>query len=150
MASDFTSLYASLGVDPDCDVETLKHLFRRRIAELHPDRGATLSEEELMLLYLEALRFHRRHGRFPGARVRGSNTIRLAAIEPRPSQQVLATALVTAPSMGPGGDASRQQVMTVTLLTLLGLLLLGLGIWAIDGDPPAAAGTGPPHAATES
>ena len=95
MASDFTSLYASLGVDPDCDVETLKRLFRRRIAELHPDRGATLSEEELMLLYLEALRFHRRHGRFPGTRIRNGNgsgnTIRLAAVEPRSPRQELVT-----------------------------------------------------------
>ena len=32
MESDFTSLYASLGIDPDCDVDTLKGLFRRRIA----------------------------------------------------------------------------------------------------------------------
>lgn len=139
MASDFTSLYASLGVDPDCDVETLKRLFRRRIAELHPDRGATLSEEELMLLYLEALRFHRRHGRFPGTRIRsGNNTIRLAAIEPRPPRQEL----VAMPAI-PGGDgASRQQVMTVTLLTLLGLVLLGFGIWAIDDDDPVSAGAG--------
>ncbi len=145
MRSDFTSLYASLGVDPDCDVETLKRLFRRRIAELHPDRGATLSEEELMLLYLEALRFHRRHGRFPGARVRGSgNTIRLAAIEPRLPRH----ALVAVPTLADGDGASRQQVMTVTLLTLLGLLLLGFGIWAIDGDDPVSAGTGPPHAAS--
>ncbi|MGG6462861.1 hypothetical protein [Solilutibacter silvestris] len=144
MTSDFTSLYASLGVDPDCDVETLKRLFRRRIAELHPDRGATLSEEELMLLYLEALRFHRRHGRFPGARVRGGNTIRLAAIEPRP----LRHELVAVPTLADGDGASRQQVMTVTLLTLLGLLLLGFGIWAIDGDDPVSAGTGPPRAAS--
>ncbi|MBW8823327.1 MAG: J domain-containing protein [Xanthomonadales bacterium] len=126
MTSDFTSLYASLGVDPDCDVETLKRLFRRRIAELHPDRGASLSEEELMLLYLEALRFHRRHGRFPGTRARGGNTIRLAAVEARmPRQELVAVPI-------PGGDgASRQQVVAVTLLTLLGLLLLGFGIWAV-------------------
>ena len=143
MTSDFTSLYASLGVDPDCDVETLKRLFRRRIAELHPDRGATLSEEELMLLYLEALRFHRRHGRFPGARIRSGNTIRLAAVEPRPPRQELVAMPVI-----PGGDgASRQQVMTVTLLTLLGLVLLGFGIWAIDGDDPVSAGAEPQHLA---
>ncbi|MBS0215736.1 MAG: J domain-containing protein [Proteobacteria bacterium] len=145
MASDFTSLYASLGVDPDCDVETLKRLFRRRIAELHPDRGATLSEEELMLLYLEALRFHRRHGRFPGTRIRNGNgnTIRLAAMEPRSPRQEL----VAMPAI-PGGDGtSRQQVMTVTLLTLLGLVLLGFGIWAIDDDDPVSAGAGPQHIA---
>lgn len=141
MTSDFTSLYASLGVDPDCDVETLKRLFRRRIAELHPDRGASMSEEELMLLYLEALRFHRRHGRFPGARARSGNTIRLAAIEARMPRHEL---VAVAPPAGDG--ASRQQVMTVTLLTLLGLLLLGFGIWAIDGDDPITDGTGPPYA----
>lgn len=140
MASDFTSLYASLGVDPDCDVETLKRLFRRRIAELHPDRGAILSEEELMLLYLEALRFHRRHGRFPGTRIRSGHTIRSATIEPPPRQELAAM-----PVLPDGDGASRQQVMTVTLLTLLGLVLLGFGIWAIDGDDPVSAGAGPEH-----
>lgn len=144
MASDFTSLYASLGVDPDCDVETLKRLFRRRIAELHPDRGAELSEEKLMLLYLEALRFHRRHGRFPGARMHGGgNTIRLAAIDGRMPRYEM----VAIPAMD-GDGASRRQVMTVTLLTLLGLVLLGFGIWAIDSDDPVSAGTGPPHVAS--
>ncbi|PNS08139.1 J domain-containing protein [Solilutibacter silvestris] len=140
MTSDFTALYASLDVDPDCDVDTLKHLFRRRIAELHPDRGAALSEEDLMMLYLEALRFHRRHGRFPGARVRG------AAIQPRAVEEQLPRHEVVA-AVHPdesGDDATRKQVMAVTLLTLLGLALLGLGIWAVDGADPLTAATGPP------
>lgn len=139
MTSDFNALYASLGVDPDCDVDTLKRLFRRRIAELHPDRGATLSEEELMQLYLEALRFHRRHGRFPGSRVR---VVPLAqrAIEARlPRFDLVAPA--PAPRAGPP-----RHVRTVTLLALLGLVLLG--IWAIDDGEPVTAGTAAPRGST--
>lgn len=142
MASDFTALYSSLGVDPDCEVETLKRLFRRRIAELHPDRGARLSEEELMMLYLEALRFHRRHGRFPGARA--SSSIRLRGTD-RLARHRDAVAVVMTPREE---DASKRQAMTITLLTLLGLALLGLGVWAIDDADPATAGTGPPGMAS--
>lgn len=140
MESDFTSLYASLGIDPDCDVDTLKGLFRRRIAELHPDRGASLSEEQLMLLYLAALRFHRRHGRFPGARIRG-NTMRQRSIGAQMARQELIAVPVQ-----PDDGASRKQVMTVTLLTLLGLVLLGIGIWAIDDRDPVTADAGPGYA----
>lgn len=143
MASDFTALYSSLGVDPDCEVDTLKRLFRRRIAELHPDRGARLSEEELMMLYLEALRFHRRHGRFPGARVPA------ATIRSRPaghwSTQGDAATVVMATAQE---DASRRQAMTIIMLTLLGLALLGVGVWAIDDAEPITAGTGPPNTAS--
>ena len=139
MASDFTELYSSLGVDPDCEVETLKRLFRRRIAELHPDRGSQLSEEDLMMLYLEALRFHRRHGRFPGARTPATSIQpgmidRLRLVHMRGSGVAAMTV---------EDDASRRQVLVVTLLTLLGLALLGLGIWAIDGGDPVTAATGP-------
>ena len=140
MASDFNALYASLGVDPDCDVDTLKQLFRRRIAELHPDRGA-MSEEELMQLYLEALRFHRRHGRFPGARARAAPPSRL------PGNLVARQELVALPPVATTGGSARH-VRAVTLLALLGLVLLGLGIWAIDDGKPVTARTSPLPGAT--
>ena len=128
MSNDFTALYSSLGVDPDCEVEMLKRLFRRRIAELHPDRGARLSEEELMMLYLEALRFHRRHGRFPGARTSGEPVrLRVAGHAPHRGDTVSRNMVVNAAT---ADDASQRQVLTTTLLTLLGLALLGLAIWA--------------------
>ena len=140
MASDFNALYASLDVDPDCEVDTLKRLFRRRIAELHPDRGA-MSEEELMQLYLEALRFHRRHGRFPGARARAAPpTQRL------PPNLLARQELVALPPATTAG--SSRHVRGVTLLALLGLVLLGLAIWAIDDGKPVTARAAPLPGAT--
>ena len=72
---DFALLYARLGLPPDCTLEQFKHACRQRIAELHPDRdrappGAAapdLAISELLSLYAGAVRFHRRHGRLPGA-----------------------------------------------------------------------------------
>lgn len=142
MTSDFNALYSSLGVDPDCEVDTLKRLFRRRIAELHPDRGA-MSEEELMQLYLEALRFHRRHGRFPGARARTASLS-----QGLPGSRVPRQALVAVPPLATAAGESARHVRTVTLLALLGLILLGLGIWAIDDGKPATARASPLSGAT--
>lgn len=75
MDKDFSRLYALLGLQPDCTLEAFKHSYRRRVAELHPDRqpqNATdsdpdMSLSELTVLYDQALQFHKRHGRLPGA-----------------------------------------------------------------------------------
>lgn len=71
---DFALLYARLDLPPDCTLAQFKHACRQRIAELHPDRTpsgtATTSDlgiSELLSLYAGAVRFHRRHGRLPGA-----------------------------------------------------------------------------------
>lgn len=74
MRPDFSRLYAQLDIRPDCTLEEFKHAYRRRIAELHPDKGAHADTPEshallpdLIVLYVTATRFHRRHGRLPGA-----------------------------------------------------------------------------------
>lgn len=83
MESDFTQLYAWLGLRPDCTLDEFKHAYRKRVAELHPDRQspdakhrphAVLPLSELTSLYATATRFHRQHGRLPGAspRTRGA------------------------------------------------------------------------------
>ena len=75
MKRDFTQLYSQLGLRPDCTLDEFKRAYRRRIAALHPDKGHTLDTPEthallpdLIKLYATATRFHRRHGRLPGAR----------------------------------------------------------------------------------
>ncbi|KRG68959.1 J domain-containing protein [Pseudoxanthomonas dokdonensis] len=80
MEPDFSLLYRQLGVPPDCGLEQFKQAYRRQIAELHPDRHASADAStqaqallpELIASYAAAIRFHKEHGRLPGASVNGS------------------------------------------------------------------------------
>lgn len=76
---DFARLYSELGLRPGCSLSELKHAYRRRIAELHPDRGGMpaprpgdtrLPLTDLIALYAAASDFHQRYGRLPGAPAR--------------------------------------------------------------------------------
>lgn len=75
MTTDFAQLYLQLGIRNDCSLEEFKQACRRRIRQQHPDRleagdhwnTTQLPLTELLALYAKALRFHRRHGRLPGA-----------------------------------------------------------------------------------
>lgn len=79
MSQDFALLYLQLGLHPDCSLEDLKRAYRVRVGELHPDRhleqdassDAHRALTELTALYSGAIRFHRIHGRLPGAMQRG-------------------------------------------------------------------------------
>lgn len=71
--TDFLAFYEQLGLRPDCSADELRAAYRRRVAELHPDRraGATPRDaaqlQELTATYAAASLFLRRHGRLPGA-----------------------------------------------------------------------------------
>jgi hypothetical protein len=71
--TDFLAFYEQLGLRPDCSADELRVAYRRRVAELHPDRrgGATPRDaaqlQELTATYAAASLFLRRHGRLPGA-----------------------------------------------------------------------------------
>lgn len=68
--TDFIVLYHELGIEPDCSMDGLRMAYRRRVADLHPDRGGAADEDELKSLnrrYAAALEFHRHYGRLPGA-----------------------------------------------------------------------------------
>jgi hypothetical protein len=74
ITTDFLLLYAELKVNPDCSIDHFKRAYRRRVAELHPDRAQSQSNPSAMArlqmltrLHEEAMRFHDRHGRLPGA-----------------------------------------------------------------------------------
>jgi len=74
MQPDFSHLYRAIGVRPDCSLDAFRHAFRRHVAGRHPDRAddAVAGDEapplsEINALYAMAMRFHRRHGRLPGA-----------------------------------------------------------------------------------
>ncbi len=72
--TDFLALYQQLQLEADCSIAELKHAYRRRVAELHPDRQVRGSNahvatelQELTATYAAAMAFARRHGRLPGA-----------------------------------------------------------------------------------
>ena len=68
--TDFIGLYRELGVEPDCSVDQFRLAYRRRVADLHPDRVGASGEDDLKVLnlsYAAALEFHRHYGRLPGA-----------------------------------------------------------------------------------
>lgn len=68
--TDFIVLYRELGIEPDCSMDGLRLAYRRRVADLHPDRGGESGEDALKSLnqrYAAALEFHRHYGRLPGA-----------------------------------------------------------------------------------
>jgi len=71
--ADFFSLYQQLGLKPGCTLDELKAAYRRRVAELHPDRRGADADpadaarlQELTAAYNAASTFHRRYGRLPG------------------------------------------------------------------------------------
>jgi len=73
--ADFLTLYKELGVGPECDPDSFKRAYRRRVSGLHPDRvgrhaGGEDTLKTLNYAYSAALEFHRTHGRFPGATVK--------------------------------------------------------------------------------
>lgn len=71
--TDFMVLYRELGIEPDCSMDGLRMAYRRRVADLHPDRGGDVGGDELKALnrlYAAAIDFHRHHGRLPGAAAR--------------------------------------------------------------------------------
>ena len=76
--ADFLALYKELGVGPECDPDTFKRAYRRRVSGLHPDRAGSSNpgnEDALKTLnyaYSSALEFHRTHGRFPGTMVKAT------------------------------------------------------------------------------
>ncbi|WHZ19984.1 MAG: hypothetical protein OJF55_002133 [Rhodanobacteraceae bacterium] len=99
--TDFLTLYDELGLTPGIsDLDALKQAYRRRVAQLHPDRRGSDGDPErlqrLNRLYGAALAFEQRYGRLPAA----------AVTSRRPEPTVRAEATVSTRS---GGHERRMQ-----------------------------------------
>jgi hypothetical protein len=75
MNPDYSQLYRAFDLQPNCSLDAFRQAYRRYVASQHPDKASpdpdrddpALPLPELMALYDQAIRFHRRHGRLPGA-----------------------------------------------------------------------------------
>lgn len=133
--TDFLVLYEELGLTPGTsDLDVFKQAYRRRVAQLHPDRQAvghadTDRLQRLTRLYGAALAFEQRYGRLPAAPT-GTRRIDAAQVEDVPAQ-----------TRASGGHERRTQ-RTRTLaaprrnraryyFALVILLALAFAIWGV-------------------
>ena len=126
----FFALYEELSLDIGCSLGELKHAYRRRASQLHPDRGGTHSDvrrlQRLNALYDSALEFHQTHGRLPGDLPRPRT---FTPAEPPPD---------IAPPAVP-----RQRRWLPAGACLLALFLYWLGLSMQPGDAPSLDPAGP-------
>ncbi len=149
MDSDFNQLYAQLGLRPGCTLEEFKRAYRRRVAELHPDRhpgamaGAAgedaLSLSELTSLYTTATRFHRAHGRLPGA-APSNRPVEVPRRRPASPGEGDATLPVR---LAPDGDPRRQTRLAALVIVVIVVLIVILEATTPDGPSMTAPDRAP-------
>lgn len=130
MKPDFSLLHSELNLPPDCSLEEFKCAYRRRIAELHPDKTGVAPSPEaqaalpaLISTYDAVNRFHRRYGRMPGASPRSS-----PGSGQRPTQHP--ESRFSMPIHVPADDdAERPARPTWQLIILFVVLLVLLASW---------------------
>lgn len=126
MKRDFSELYSELGLPLGCTLEELKLAYRRRLAKLHPDHGnpthdAGVPLPDLAGLYDSATRFHRRHGRLPGARASARLGGGIAPPGAAPAKPAVPPDATAAPG---GGVRLSVASLVLPLVAVLVLVLL--------------------------
>ena len=115
--TDFIVLYHELGIEPDCSMDGLRLAYRRRVADLHPDRGGAADEDELKSLnrrYAAALEFHRHYGRLPGAAPAPRVRRRSAQVDPSRAVEVA----------GPAEPELEPEVRRPSRVVVYGIVLV--------------------------
>jgi hypothetical protein len=123
--TDFLALFQELGLSAGCRLDEFKLAFRRRVAQLHPDRKSNTGRDDdgprlqrLIAMHDAAMDFHRRHGRLPGVQTQARHTPAPASAPTR--------AAVAATSHRPSNS---------TFIAIAALVLLLLAWWLIEAGP---------------
>jgi hypothetical protein len=139
---DFLELYRQLRVSPDCDLQTFKQAYRRRVSTLHPDRklqGYADSRsaqrlQQLNVQYDAAIEFQRLHGRLPGAPAPTRTTANPAGFNPSPRS----------PSSALPHARRRSNVKWLIPIALAAIVVLFWGVSSVappsNGNDENAAG----------
>ena len=143
MTTDFAQLYSQLGIRTDCSLEEFKQACRRRIREQHPDVSgpdvASVATQiplaELLPLYAKALRFHRKHGRLPGAAP--AQAPPLARTMPLRERSFAAGASSTG-TPAPADDAPRSSLRGPLILIALAVAVVFVVLNSSNDDAPAS------------
>ncbi len=154
---DYSSFYATLGVDPDTDWETLRGRYKRLIGQWHPDRfsGDTAStkiaeerSKQITIAYKTLGNYRREHGILPpGKRAvvdTGTQGPRrhADAVSERASSNDRADTATTGATVGERSKprARRGPRITIALFTAIAALYLAnryLGLIAPGDSPPS-------------
>lgn len=150
---DFSRLYAELGIAPAAGLDALKRAYRRRVAQLHPDRPAEGPRDPSRLIalnlgYAAVLDFHRRQGRLPGEPVRLPEPVTAAAprrdsrAEPREASpdRVPRAGL---PMRQPAAAPLRRSAPSIKVLAVpVVLAIAAIWHWFPEAGPRPATATG--------
>lgn len=145
---DYSHLYSELGVQPGCGVDEMRQAYRRHVAQVHPDRdrarpadAGAMPLSDLNALYHEALRFHQRFGRLPGAPM--EHAARTPPATPIAAEQSLA------PLQAAPGDAERPARWPLLLVALAAMA--AVYAWPDrERSPASAQASGPGDPATQA
>lgn len=136
MEPDFSLMYSELGLSPGCGLEEFQRAYRRRIAELHPDRkgGVPPSHEAqtelaaLISTHAAVSRFHHRYGRMPGAPARPAAPGQTGN-DPPPAAPTSRTSLPVSVSMGGDPEPSTRPTWRLVIVFLALLALMATWDW---------------------
>ncbi|HEY6894082.1 MAG TPA: J domain-containing protein [Rhodanobacteraceae bacterium] len=126
--TDFLLLYKELRLRPGCGLGEFRQAYRRRVAELHPDRvqhhlyeDAAARLSNLNAMYASAMEFHKQYGRLPGE---------ASVYRPDPAAR-----LHTPPPPSTSQPASaKRSSWVLTVLLVLAALVIGWILGAVEGD----------------
>ena len=130
--TDFLMLYKELRLRPGCALHEFRHAYRRRVAELHPDRvqhhlyeDAAARLSNLNAMYAAAMEFHKQYGRLPGE-------VTSYRRETKPVQPPAPAAPAQAPA--DRTQASRRMSWIVTGLLIVAALIAGWLLGAVEHE----------------